>query len=321
MAENKKGARSALIRGVAPFAPLALALAMTPTFRQPRMPELVEREPSEEEIVAVKCDDVQDFRDCHSRFRTGCSKSAGYDPYLNFLKNNLDPPDPDSRPVRFLSKQDFEVLDTNTPQQLDRSNHLEFRDQLSSQGEGKIFGLIGYLYYAKKTGAESSNCQLDSEDEEGSNVDYHIGIGFDEDLATRLSSGGHLSAGDRKALQQTSIIVEMTPHYRATFETDKWTIDALRQVVGKQVRVVGQLIIDSEHNVPSQNCALANTTKQKESCWRASVWELHPVTQFEFCKAEPCSQNSTEWAQLGTSPLAPEVASAPRSGGTNRTHR
>src|SRR5439155_2497221 len=144
----------------------------------------------------------------------------------------------------------------------DRGNHGDFKSELEKQGEGKIFGLIGYLYYAKKTGAESSNCQLDSDDEEGSNVDYHIGIGFDDDLAKLLAPGKHPNAADRKAMQQKSVIVEMTPHYRDTFETDKWTIDSLRQIVGKQVRVVGQLIIDSEHNVASQNCALAKTKKQ-----------------------------------------------------------
>jgi hypothetical protein len=292
---------------------------MTPNLRPPRAPQLAEREPSEGEVIAVKCDDVQDFRDCHARFRTGCSKSAGYDPYLNLLKNNLDPPDPDSSPVRFLAKKDFEALDEATPTDLDRSNHIDFKNELDRQGEGKIFGLVGYLYYAKKTGAESSNCQLDSDDEEGSNVDYHIGIGFDDNLAKRLASGNNLTAADRKALQQKSVIVEMTPHYRATFETDKWTIDALRQIVGKQVRVVGQLIIDSEHNVRSQNCAIAETNKQKQTCWRASVWELHPVTQFEFCKAESCTQNSSEWAELGERPSGTEVASTTRS--PTRPHR
>src|SRR3982750_4514039 len=140
MPANRTGGRDALIRGVTPFAPPALALAMTTIARRPRAPQLAEREPSEEEVIAVKCDDVQDFRDCHARFRTGCSKSAGYDPYLNVLKNNLDPPDPDSSPVRFLAKKDFDALDEATPTDLDRGNHGDFKSELEKQGEARFLG-------------------------------------------------------------------------------------------------------------------------------------------------------------------------------------
>jgi len=43
-------------------------------------------------------------------------------------------------------------------------------------GEGKQFGLVGYLYYYESTGAESNNCELTGVP----NVDFHIGIGFDQ---------------------------------------------------------------------------------------------------------------------------------------------
>ena len=47
-------------------------------------------------------------------------------------------------------------------------------------------------------------------------------------------------------------MVEMTPQYRADFAPE-WTIEALKKLLGKQVRVVGQLMADNEHNNTRDN--------------------------------------------------------------------
>lgn len=99
-------------------------------------------------------------------------------------------------------------------------------------------------------------------------------------------------------MKQTSVIVEMTPHYRSLFQAARWTLDALRAVRGRQVRVLGQLILDSEHNIPSQNCAIATTAPQGTACWRATAWELHPVTRFEVCNQDACGPTSPHWKGL-----------------------
>ncbi len=289
--------RRTLTRHVAPFAPLALALLMSRAVLPPQEGKVQETEATTQ-LAAVPCDEVLDFQDCHSRYPTGCSKSGGYDAYLNLLKNQLIPPPATLAGVNFLTSEDFKHLDKSTPASLGRSNHLQLKDDLAKLGEGSMSGVIGYLYYAKKTGPESSNCQLDSTDKEGTNVDYHIGIGFDPSLAQSLRTHQHLSRDALKAVTQTSVIVEMTPHYRYLYGGDNWTIDGLQNVVGRQVRVVGQLIIDSEHNIPSQNCAIATAAQQKLTCWRASAWELHPVTRFQVCKQDSCSQDSPDWLEL-----------------------
>lgn len=290
--------RHTFSRHVAPFAPLALALLMSRAVLPPREGKLEETE-TPTAAAAVKCDDVVDFLDCHGRYPTGCSKSGGYDPYLNLLKNQLVPPPSVLTGLEFLtSLKDYKNLDRGTPKELGKKNHGDLKDQLAKLGEGRMFGVVGYLYYAKKTGAESSNCQLDSTDAEGTNVDYHIGIGFEPGIAQHLRTHQGLSDDERKSLTQDSVIVEMTPHYRYRYGGEKWAIDALRKVVGRQVRVIGQLIVDSEHNVPSQNCAIASTDKERLSCWRASAWELHPVAGFQVCKQDLCSQNSSDWIEL-----------------------
>ena len=308
-------------RHVAPFAPLALALAMSAA--PASQPASSASEPSAG-IAPATCQDVTDSQDCHSRYPTGCSAAGGYDAYLNYWKNQLIPPASSSTPVKYFTQlQDYQKLDASIPSGLTRSNQGDYQDQLKQLGESQLYGVIGYLYYFQHTSAESSNCDLTgpSGDPEFGNVDYHIGIGFvpppgtaqaQADTATAANPATKAPAGGRKGptkkpttsgsgasnLQQNSIIVEMTPHDRFQYENGIWTLENLQKAVGRQVKVVGQLLIDNEHNLPSQNCATASTASQKQTCWRASVWELHPVVTFQVCPNDSCTQDSTDWVEL-----------------------
>jgi hypothetical protein len=142
-----------------------------------------------------------------------------------------------------------------------------------------------------RTGAESTNCQLSGPDE----TDFHVGVGFDATTAQALRGGGSVSAADFKRLQQTSIVVEMTPYYRALHHP-RWTSTLMRSVVGRQVKVVGQLMADNEHANARDNCAHPDADMNK--CWRASMWEIHPVIQFYVCQNEPCALDSTDWVRV-----------------------
>jgi hypothetical protein len=289
-------------RYVAPFAPLALAMAMSAVPQSSSMSadsSLVEKD-IPDTVTAVKCDDnIADFQACHDNYPTGCSKAAGYDAYLNYLKNGT--PSAPTGGVTFLGQSAFDNLNTNTPEGLGSgNNHASFKDQLANLGEGSQFGVIGYLYYYQATGAESSNCELTGPDKEGGNVDFHIGIGFDSSLGRLAETTPKLSAVQKKQLQQSSVIVEMTPHYRASFEDGIWTLANLQPALGHKVRIVGRLLIDSEHNKPADNCALNGTAAQKNHCWRYSIWELHPVTRFEYCNDDSCTQDSSDWIALGS---------------------
>ncbi len=296
MPKTTTGTSHTFSRHVAPFAPIALALLMSRAVIGP--PGGAPAGPSAPGApVAVACEEVQDFEDCHSRYPAGCTQGSGkpnYDAYLNLLKNQLIPP-ASASPVKFLlAKADYDQLNSKVPAQLGGKNHADFTDVLSAAGETQIYGVIGYLYYAKAEGAETSNCQL-PQDPALDDVDYHIGIGFDKDLAGQLLAKkkppSHL-------LSSNSVIVEMTPHFRAHFESGKWTVNELDKILGRQVKVVGQLMVDNEHNLKSQNCALATSTSDLASCWRMSVWELHPVTAFQVCSKDSCTQNSPDWVEL-----------------------
>jgi hypothetical protein len=242
--------------------------------------------------AAVKCDDnIEDFNSCHTDYPTGCTQAGKYDADLNLLKNKLIRPTSDSAPV--LNHDGFRKLEGGLPDELGKSNRKQFSKKLKDLGEGDVREVVGFLYYAKLSGSESSNCQLTGEE----NVDYHIGIGFDEKLARALQAR-KLSASQRKDLTQTSVIVEMTPHYRGFFEPN-WTIDAVKANIGKKVKVLGQLVVDNEHIDPGQDCGFSSDPAT--SCWRASVWELHPVTGFFVCNApgNDCDENSSDWVDVG----------------------
>jgi hypothetical protein len=289
-----------LTRTAAPFAPLALALLVQNAY----LPGGGSG-PEERGADAAVCeDDIEGFRGCHSEYPTGCSKAGRYDAYLNLLKNQLVPPT--TAPVKFLSRSDFADLSKNTPTELTRGNHADLGDNLAQLGEGRVFGVVAYLYYAQKGGtSESSNCQLSDIDD----IDFHIGIGFDPALAAKLvkkkgTAKTKLSEDEKAQLTQTSIIIEMTPHYRAQFRSE-WTLDLVKSAVGRQVRVIGQLLADNEHNNKKDNCSYPGANQT--SCWRASVWELHPVTQFQVCTSAngQCADNSTDWTSLED--LTPET--------------
>lgn len=282
------------VRTVAPMIPLAIALLSTAvlpggkgagTTSAPVGPTA--------KVESVVCGEgVEDFRSCHSEYPTGCSSNGHYDPYLNLMKNQTEWPSMAPAQV-FTSLQDVLALEAKIPAGLGKSNHGDNLQQLETLGEGKIHGVVGYLYDIKVEGKESSNCQLD-DDAQDENVDFHIFIGFDAGIAEKLRNGTALTPAERKQVTQESMIVEMTPHYRDTNHPE-WTAQSVKDQKGQQVRVYGQLMVDNEHFVSGQDCAKAPRTA---NCWRASVWELHPVTDFEVCASGNCTATSAGWAPI-----------------------
>ncbi|MCU1307924.1 MAG: hypothetical protein JWN45_2619, partial [Acidobacteriaceae bacterium] len=235
---------------------------------------------------------IEDYLACHSQYRTGCNSTGKYDAYLNFLKNQIAWSD--SQTQKWLASYDDALrLENKIPPGLGKNNHSEYADQLRALGEGEIYGVMGYLYGVKAEGKESSNCQLDPGEDNG-NVDFHIYVGFDPALAARIRSKTTTPA-DRAEINPKSMIVEMTPHYRGQYHPE-WSLDVVRKELGKQIRVTGQLMVDNEHYVKSQDCGRDDHTS---SCWRGTVWELHPVTQFEACQNQTCGQAEAGWAPVG----------------------
>jgi hypothetical protein len=73
------------------------------------------------------------------------------------------------------------------------------------------------------------------------------------------------------------VIVEVTPRWRTKMQViADWSTSALKKaLIGKHVRVIGWLFDDLEHRAQAENSNPGGTHN-----WRATVWEIHPVTGF-----------------------------------------
>jgi hypothetical protein len=254
------------------------------------------------QVQTNHCSNITNFRSCHNTFAEGCTTSTQantYDSFLSYLKNlTPSPASAESHVVHTLaSVDDFTAFDQKSIQLgIGRHRQVDFAEELADIGQGNIYAAVGYLYYAVPGGIETCNCKLTNPDDR----DFHIGIGFDRTTAAEIENGT-VAISDNPTgtdpFKQASVIVEMTPHYRAKYHPN-WNLPLLQQLGGKQVKVVGQLLIDNEHNDSSQNCAFDD--HDPDHCWRASVWELHPVTAFYVCSSQnPCAVDSTEgWTAL-----------------------
>src|SRR2546430_8698504 len=78
----------------------------------------------------------------------------------------------------------------------------------------------------------------------------------------------------------------------------------INSLQGQQVKVVGQVMIDNTHLNTNDDCGFVGA---KASCWRSTVWEVHPVTQFYVCNLknnQVCDKNSPDsaWTALDNVP-------------------
>lgn len=115
--------------------------------------------------------------------------------------------------------------------------------------------VVGYVRDVKPGGVETTNCRT----RDRQLRDTHIELVLDPSDAAQLP-----------------VIVEVTPRWRAMLAAKgvDWSTPTLRrQILGRWVRVTGWLLFDAEH----QNAA-ANTAPGHPRDWRATAWEVHPIT-------------------------------------------
>jgi len=118
--------------------------------------------------------------------------------------------------------------------------------------------ITGYVYDVKPGGrSETVNCRMT----DAEHRDAHIEI--------------TLSPSD--TAKNRRFIVEITPRWRAAQLGNgvDWSTRAVETALeGHFVRVRGWMFFDSEHRSQAENTATGNASN-----WRATAWELHPVTQ------------------------------------------
>jgi hypothetical protein len=140
------------------------------------------------------------------------------------------------------------------------TNRKELLGNLSSAkpklGEGTLVQLVAFVKDARNSNpgkGEKVNCNLGSKEEN----DIHIELMND-------------SSKDEPACK--SVTAEMSPHFRPA----EWqAIVRLSKTLTRPVRITGSLFFDNSH----QPCHGDKQPNPK----RISVWEIHPVYQFEIC--------------------------------------
>jgi hypothetical protein len=120
--------------------------------------------------------------------------------------------------------------------------------------------VVGYVADVKMGGVETVNCHARSI------------LGRDTHIDLTLSAADAYN-------EATHVIVEVTPRWRTAMAAKgiDWETDTLRErLLGRCVKVTGWLLFDAEHRRQSQNTADAGA-----HAWRATAWEIHPITFIE----------------------------------------
>lgn len=120
----------------------------------------------------------------------------------------------------------------------------------------------GYIVRVHDAGPESANCLS------GTRLDAHLEVARRPD-----------------APPNERVILEVTPPMRewAASRGLDWTTATLHsQITGRRVRIEGWLLFDDEHDEESEN-----TRPGHRGNWRATAWEIHPVTAIVLSTPEP----------------------------------
>jgi hypothetical protein len=137
-------------------------------------------------------------------------------------------------------------------------------DDTTRWDEHKGGVISGYVAEVKPGEAESVNCHT----KDPQYKDTHIVLTPDP-----------LSNDESKY-----VIVEITPQWRAQMAKDgvDWSTSTLRKtLLGRWIRVTGWLMFDVEHKAQSAN------TAGRGKVWRATAWEIHPITKIEVLPGKP----------------------------------
>ncbi len=129
----------------------------------------------------------------------------------------------------------------------------------------KAIDITGYVYDVKVGGVETCNCH----ERNPAYRDTHIELvlpGNNDD-------------------EKQCVIVEVTPRMREVMAAKglDWSTDNLRNTIKNHtVRVKGWLLFDEEHIKQAEN-----TDPDNPKDWRATCWEIHPVTSIEVIDIRP----------------------------------
>lgn len=120
--------------------------------------------------------------------------------------------------------------------------------------------ITGYVANVKVGGVESVNCHTHDPRYRDTHIELTLTPMNDE--------------------ESRHVIVEVTPQWREKMAARgiDWTTKTLRKtLLGRWITVTGWLLFDAEHANAAEN-----TAKPGAHIWRATAWEIHPITEIRL---------------------------------------
>jgi len=132
---------------------------------------------------------------------------------------------------------------------------------------GMAAEITGFVLDVKPGGSETVNCHAT----DPAHTDTHIEV--------------VLSPNDSAPTRR--VIVEVTPRGRAIMAAKhppvNWSTANLRRILlGKRITVRGWMMFDAQHWNAAENTAPGHAGN-----WRATAWEIHPVTGLQLEQTQP----------------------------------
>jgi len=252
-------------RHIAPFAPVALALAAN-TAQISGVPGVAAGcvhlfEP----VCALPFAGVRNPPiDDHCGIDGGSSNPAKQ--AESRAKNNFCVPTQAPRVITYQELVGLQSQSANIPKS------IPDRTMVSKLGEGQYVSYVAFIkdaHYSDVAAGEAVNCNVPG----NATNDIHIVLLKDPN--------------DDECLSTTA---EMSPHYRPP----DWTPEnLLKASAGHPVRLQGQLFFDGSHT-PCHGNSRPNPK-------RASLWEIHPVYSVDVCSQTTiaeCQSSTAEWTSL-----------------------
>jgi hypothetical protein len=154
------------------------------------------------------------------------------------------------------------------PKKTDINKSIQLEDFLKGGPDKNRFSekqaaeIVGYVFFVKPGSIESCNCGATHRADQ----DTHIEI----------------MPIDSESSKKRKIIVEVTPRIREIMlgKGRDWSTASLKRSIEHQyVKIQGWLFYDGEHE--KESFSYDPTDSIGKDNWRATCWEIHPVTEIE----------------------------------------
>lgn len=181
---------------------------------------------------------------------------------------------------------------------LQLSNFIDGKAVKDKFSQNKAVEVTGYVYDVKVGGKETCNCKTTDP--------------LFRDTHIELTLGSDDSGPEKR------FIIEVTPRIRQIMEGKgiDWTTESLKaKLKHHMVKVQGWLFYDFSHETENYSDDPDNTIGRDN--WRATSWEIHPVTSMEILDEDEAMASASAFSSNNNENTSPPVIIHPKPNNTN----